>query len=143
MRRSVLSVLILLCIACGSSGIPEGFEEPVVSVYPAEGQFMPSAVNPRVQATFLVSIYNPNDLPLTLEKLRFRSTGTTSLRIRSRTWQRAREIGPKGSIEIEMRVDASVSGPDPETEPIRVRGTAIFSAGDERFRVVFTSTARQ
>lgn len=139
-RALAIAFTTIALSACSSSTIPPGVEEPVINVVLPAGQFMPGPMSPEVEITLIATIYNRSDVPIELRKIQFRTTGTTSVALRSEVRNVSRTISAREAIEVELQAVARVVGPDSESEPIRVRGTAIFEAKGERFRKIFTST---
>jgi hypothetical protein len=139
-----LAALVLAAAGC-ATGLREakdlGLKEPefyfLDLYYKAEG---PGAVNPIVTIAVVVGVQNPNDVPVTVEKIRVDVRGAPELRHERR--EHPVDLTLAAGQKSQFRVDlfSTLVGVTSRTyvmPPLTLTGRAYLSQGDERFQANF------
>lgn len=138
MRIALVSVTVLL-VACSGAGVPAGLIPPEFRVRQPAGQIGEGYVLvDETSIDLLVDVLNRSSEPITLRRLSLQavSGGAFGFEPASRTFDETIPPGQVRTVDMWVRAKAENVRMDP-SNPVSVRGSAIFDSGVGSFRRVF------
>ena len=135
-KLRLLAVLLLLVSCASAAHRPSGVAAPQMDARLVGSIFF--GTNTTAPATFEVSVRNPSDVPLTLQRIRIDSPGMSQYTL-SNVQKEIRETIDPGETGTFTVFGTAVSRVGRASEPLTIRLIADFEAEGKSFREVRNS----